>query len=363
MPAYMDLNGVPAAGNHWLLDDVLKGQWHFQGFIVSDWDAVKNLTTHGFARDDADAAARAVNAGMDMEMTSHTFRDHLAADVKSGAVSQSTVDEAVRRILTIKYRLGLFDHPYANVSQAAAQMVTPEQRAASRAAGARVAVLLRNQGNVLPLKKAPGTIAVIGPLADSKVDIGGSWSLASHPADNVSVLEGLRGRFASQPNTIRYSKGVEIERPQPSIFDGQFPEPPLTLHTEAEKQAAFQQAIDLVKSSDVTIVVMGELMSMRRRTSLPLHPRPPRPPGSSPRSRRSHRQARRPRPAQRPPVGHQLGRPTRPRHPRSLVSRHRRRQRRRRPALRRRGARRQTPRHLPPLPSARNPCSTPATSP
>ncbi len=262
MPAYMDLNGVPAAGNHWLLRDVLKDQWHFQGFVVSDWDAVRNLVTHGFAKDDADAAARSANAGVDMEMTSHIFRDHLAALVKSGTVSQATVDEAVRRILTIKYRLGLFDHPYANPNNAAARMVTPEQRAEARKAGARTAVLLRNEGSVLPLKKSPGTVAVIGPLADSKVDIGGSWSLASHPADNVSVLEGLRRRFPSQPNAVRYSKGVEIERTQPSIFDDQFPEPPLTLHTEAEKHAAFQQAIDLVKSSDVAVLVLGELMSM-----------------------------------------------------------------------------------------------------
>jgi len=194
--------------------------------------------------------------------------------VKSGDVTQATIDEAVKRILSVKYELGLFDRPYADVAAAPAQFVNAEQRAAARKAGAEVAVLLRNEGKLLPLKKAPGTIAVIGPLADSKVDIGGSWSLASHPADNVSVLEGLRARFAATPDVIRYSKGVEIVREQRSIFDAQFPPTPVTLHTDAEKKAAFDQAIDTVKSSDVTVMVLGEGQSMSgekaSRTSLDL---------------------------------------------------------------------------------------------
>ena len=262
MTAYMDLNGVPAAGNRWLMRDVLKERWGFQGFIVSDWDAVHSLVTHGTAKDAADAALIAANAGMDMEMTSHVFRDNLPALVKSGGVKQTTIDEAVRRILRVKYELGLFDKPYADVAAAPAQFVNTEQRATARKAGAEVAVLLRNEGNLLPLKKAPGTIAVIGPMADSKVDIGGSWSLASHPADNVSVLDGLRARFAATPDMIRFSRGVEIERQQESIFDPQFPPTRATMHGDAEKKAAFQQAIDTVKASDVTVMVLGELQNM-----------------------------------------------------------------------------------------------------
>ena len=262
MAAYMDLNGIPAAGNRWLLHDTLKERWGFQGFVVSDWDAVRSLVTHGFASGDADAAARAASAGLDMEMTSSLFRQQLPALLKAGTISQSVVDDAVRRILTVKYRLGLFDHPYADADAAPGQFVTAEQRAASRKAAAKTAVLLRNEGGLLPLRKSPGTIAVIGPLADSKIDIGGSWSLASHPADNVSVLEGLRRRFASSPASVHYSVGVEINRSQPSIFDSQFPGPAMTLHTDAEKNAAFQAAIETIKASDVAILVLGEAQTM-----------------------------------------------------------------------------------------------------
>ncbi|HEY4356506.1 MAG TPA: beta-glucosidase BglX [Acidobacteriaceae bacterium] len=261
MTAYMDLNGVPGAGNKWLMRDVLKDGWGFQGFIVSDWDAVQSLVTHGMAKNKQDAGAIAANAGMDMEMTSHVFRDTMAAAVASGAVKAAVIDDAVRRILRVKYELGLFDHPYAEPAAAASQLVTPEQRAASRAAGARTAVLLRNEGKLLPLK-AGTKIAVVGPLADSKVDITGSWSLGSHPADAVSVLEGIRAKYASAPDALKFAKGVEIARTGASIFDPQFPEPPATLKTPDEKQAAFATALDAIKASDVAVLVMGEAQNM-----------------------------------------------------------------------------------------------------
>ena len=111
MSAYTDLNGVPATGNRFLLQDILRDKWKFDGFVVSDWDSIKSLTTHGFADGARDAAVRAVNAGVDMEMTSHTYRDELASAVKQGLVQQPTLDEAVRRVLTMKYRLGLFCAP------------------------------------------------------------------------------------------------------------------------------------------------------------------------------------------------------------------------------------------------------------
>lgn len=261
MPAYMDLNGVPATGNRFLLQDVLRDQWKFNGFVVSDWDAVRNLTTHGFASGPEDAAARAVNAGVDMEMTGHIYRDYLAAAVKDGLVKQSTIDDAVRRILTMKYRLGLFRHPYVDPSQAVTQLVTPEQRRAARTAAERSAVLLRNEGGLLPLSKSLKSIAVIGPLADSRPDTMGSWSLAGHPRDTVTVLEGIRKRFGSG-TTVSSTKGVEIERGQPSIFDSQFPSPQPTLKTDAERNAEFAHAIDLVKQSEVAVLVLGEAQNM-----------------------------------------------------------------------------------------------------
>lgn len=261
MSAYMDLNGVPATGNHFLLQDVLRDDWKFKGMVVSDWNSVSSLTTHGFARNDEDAAVRAVNAGVEMEMTSRSFRDELPAAVKAGFVTEATINAAVEDILMTKYKLGLFKNPYIDVPNAAAQLVTPEQREAARETAVRTAVLLRNEAHLLPLSKEHKSIAVIGMLADSKADILGSWSLAGHPADSVTVLEGIRKRFGPEVR-IAYTKGVEIEREQPSIFDEQFASPKPRMKTEAEREAEFHHAIELVKQSDVAVLVLGELQSM-----------------------------------------------------------------------------------------------------
>ncbi|RXH54303.1 beta-glucosidase BglX [Granulicella sibirica] len=259
MSAYMDLNSVPATGNKFLLHDVLREQWGFKGFVVSDWDSVKSLTVHGFSADDRDAATRAVNAGVDMEMTSHTFRDNLAAAVKQGTVKESTIDDAVRDILVAKYRLGLFKNPY--VDTAKIENISAAQRAATRKAATQTAVLLRNEGGLLPLTKAPASIAVIGPLANAKADTMGSWSLAGHPADTVTVLEGIKNKFGNGTN-IRSTTGVEIFRDQPSIFDDQFPDPKPVLTTDEAKKAEFDKAIAMVKDSEMTVLVLGEAQTM-----------------------------------------------------------------------------------------------------
>jgi beta-glucosidase len=261
MSAYMDLNGVPATGNRFLLHDVLRKKWGFQGFVVSDWESIKSLKTHGFAAAPDDAAVRAVNAGVNMEMTSSVYGDTLAAAVKSGSVKESTIDDSVRDILMMKYKLGLFTNPYISLDRARAELVSTAQRDAARAAAERSAVLLRNQGSVLPLKKSVASIAVIGPLADSKPDIMGSWSLAGHPDDAVTVLEGLRKKLGSAV-TIHYAKGVEIDRVQPSIFDDQFASPKPVLKTQQERDAEFQHAVDQIKESEVAILVLGEAQNM-----------------------------------------------------------------------------------------------------
>ncbi len=261
MSAYMDLNGVPATGNAWLLHDVLRERWGFNGFVVSDWESVKSLTTHGFASGPDDAAVRAVNAGLEMEMTSHTMRDGLPAAVKDGRVKQATIDKAVRDILLAKVRMGLFEHPYVDEARAKSEMVTAEQRAAARAVAAKTAVLLRNEGGVLPLKQSIKSIAVIGPLADSKPDTMGSWSLAGHYDETVTVLEGIKRRFPSGV-TIRSAKGVEIARGSGTIFDEQFQSPQPVLTTEKEKEAEFKRAIGLVKESEVAVLVLGESQDM-----------------------------------------------------------------------------------------------------
>ncbi len=260
MSAYMDLNGVPATGNRWLLHDVLRDDWNFHGMVVSDWAAVKSLTTHGFAKDDEDAAVRAVNAGVDMEMSTTNFQDTLPNALKQGLVTEATINNAVRNILIAKYKLGLFKNPYSDPTQTASQMVTPEQRATARKIATQTAVLLRDQNNLLPLNPAYKSIALIGPLADSKPDIMGSWCLAGHPADTVTVLEGMRNHYGA--SHILYTKGVEIEREQPSIFDPQFSSPKPTMTTDTERDAEFHHAIDLINQSDVAVLVLGELQSM-----------------------------------------------------------------------------------------------------
>jgi beta-glucosidase len=262
MSAYMDLNGVPATGNRWLLQDVLRKKWGFQGFVVSDWASISSLTTHGFAAGPEDAAVRAVNAGVDMEMTTGVYRDNLPAAVKKGLVTQSTIDAAVRRILMTKYKLGLFKAPYVPSERSEKELVSTVQREAARRAAGRTAVLLRNEGGLLPLDKNIKSIAVIGPLTDTKPDIMGSWSLAGHPADAVTVIEGMRKRFATGATKVLWAKGVEIERGQESIFDDQFPSPKPVLTTDADRETEFNHAVDLVKQADVAVLVLGEAQTM-----------------------------------------------------------------------------------------------------
>jgi beta-glucosidase len=257
MSAYMDLNGVPATGNRWLLHHVLRENWGFQGFVVSDWGSISSLTTHGFASGPEDAAVRAVNAGVDMEMTTGVYRDNLPAAVQEGLVKQSTIDAAVRRILMTKYKLRLFRDPYVAPERSEMELVSTAQRETARAAADRTAVLLRNEGGLLPLDKNIKSIAVIGPLTDTKPDIMGSWSLAGHPADAVTVIEGMRKRFAAGTTKVLWAKGVEIERGQESIFDDQFPSPKPVLTTDAERETEFNHAIDLVKQADVAVLVLG----------------------------------------------------------------------------------------------------------
>ena len=260
MSAYMDLNSVPATGNRWLMTDVLRDQWSFKGFVVSDWEAVKSLTTHGLAQGPADAAARSFTAGINMEMTSSLYREQLPALLQSGAIKPAQLDDAVRPILALKYRLGLFTNPYVDLDRYKAEQVSTAQRESVRRAAEQSAVLLRNQDSLLPLSKSLKAIAVIGPLGDSGVDTLGSWSLHGNPADTITVVEGLRAKL---PNVnLLTTKGVEITRGQPSIFDDQAPEPKPTLLTDQARAAEFDHAVALIRQSDLAILVLGEAQNM-----------------------------------------------------------------------------------------------------
>jgi beta-glucosidase len=262
MSAYMDLNDVPATGNAFLLRDVLRNQWGFKGFVVSDADAVGNLVTHGFAEDKADAAARALTAGVDMEMSfpgnavSGTYSSSLAKHVQEGRVTKAQLDEAVRRVLEAKFKAGLFENPYADEARAASMHNNPEHRKMARIAAQRSAVLLRNEGNLLPLDPKFSSIAVIGPLADSKRDIRGSWSLADDMKTAVTVVEGIRAKV--RPGVkVEYAPGVDIGRSFPSIFElffGPRPKP----WNEAQRREEFEKAVALARSSDVVVMVLGQ---------------------------------------------------------------------------------------------------------
>jgi beta-glucosidase len=261
MTAYMDLNSIPATGNVWLTRDILRKDWGFNGFVVSDWDSIKSLQVHGFAADPQDAAVRALKAGINMEMTSSNYRDNLPAAIKSGKVTAEMVNEMVRPILEMKYRLGLFTNPFIDLAHMQQVTVSPQEREAARQTAEKTAVLLRNEGNVLPLRKDLRSLAIIGPLADSQVDILGSWSIHANRSDAITVAQGLREKL---PNTqVSVTKGVEIERPAPpSIFDEQVPPTKPTMTTEAERQAEFKHALDLAKQADATVLVLGELQNM-----------------------------------------------------------------------------------------------------
>ncbi len=265
MSAYMNLNDVPATGNAFLLSDVLRRQWGFKGFVVSDADSVGNLVTHGFAEDKADAAYRAFTAGVDMEMSlpgintvSMAYATSLTKLVQEGRVTKERLDDAVRRILEAKFKIGLFDNPYVDESRVAAIHNNPEHRRLARVAAQRSMVLLRNEGNMLPLVKGDpkvSSIAVIGPLADSKRDIRGPWTLADDPKSAVSVVEGLRNKVGSSVK-VEYAPGVDIRRVYPSIFDIMSGPRPAAW-SEAQKVAEFDKAVSLARASDLVVMVLG----------------------------------------------------------------------------------------------------------
>jgi beta-glucosidase len=261
MSAYMDLNSVPATGNVWLIRDVLRKDWGFKGFVVSDWDSIKSLEVHGFAADPQDAAVRALKAGINMEMTSSNYRDNLPAAIKSGKATVAMVDGMVRPILEMKYRLGLFTNPFVDLPHMQQVTVSAQERDAERQTAEKTAILLRNEGDVLPLRKDLHSLAIIGPLADSHVDILGSWAIHANREDAITIAQGLREKL---PNTqIAVTKGVEIERPvPPSIFDAQVPPTKATMTTDTERKVEFDHALDLAKNADATVLVLGELQNM-----------------------------------------------------------------------------------------------------
>ena len=239
MSAFNDLNGVPASANHFTLTEVLRGEWKFDGFVVGDYTAVEELIKHGVAANGADAARESLNAGVDMEMVSRLYNKNAAELIKERKLSQQTIDEAVRRILRVKFRLGLFDRPYTDETLESTAIFNSANVAAAREIAGRSMVLLKNDHNLLPLDKSVRSIALIGPLADSRQDMLGSWNGDGKVEDAVTLLQGLKSKLPQA--TINYAKGCE---------------------TNCEKADGFEAAVRAARESDVAIIAVGEAADM-----------------------------------------------------------------------------------------------------
>ena len=216
MTSFNDNDGVPSTGNAFILQDVLRGEWGFDGLVVTDWNSMGEMIAHGFGVDRKDVACKAANVGVDMDMMTFGFISHLEELVASGCVKESVIDEAVRRILRVKILLGLFEHPYVDVEAAAAVQYAPAHLDAARKAAEASAILLKNDG-VLPLRADKvRTILVTGPMADAPHDQLGTWSFDGQKDHTVTPLKALQERF---PGKVIYVQGLRNSREVRTRFD------------------------------------------------------------------------------------------------------------------------------------------------
>ncbi|MCA0294685.1 MAG: glycoside hydrolase family 3 C-terminal domain-containing protein [Actinobacteria bacterium] len=260
MSAYMDLNGVPASGNRWLLTDILRTEFGFDGFVVSDANAVRSLEVQHFASDLTDAAARALNAGLDMEMCMFDPAfSRLPQAVTEGRVDEADLDQAVRRVLEAKFRIGLFEHPYVDEAAAPGVLADAASREVARKAAAKTFVLLKNEG-LLPLA-GQQRIAVIGQLADAERDTLGPWVFDHDVTETVTILDGIRAR-AGEGVQVEFAPGV---RPDTRVFESMFDRMDHGLPTVPEgfdDDAELARAVELARGSEVAVVVVGQAQNM-----------------------------------------------------------------------------------------------------
>lgn len=265
MNSFNELDGVPATGNSFLQRDILKGKWGYEGFVVSDWGSIAEMIAHGYAKDGKHAAELAVNAGSDMDMESVLYLNELASLVREGKVAEALIDDSVRRILTLKYELGLFDDPYryCDLDREQKEIGTKANNDAVLDMALKSIVLLKNDGDLLPLKKTGQKIAIIGALGADKTSPLGSWRIAADEGTAVSVLEGMK---AYEGNSVMYAKGADVVTGKVEFISE------LTVN-ETDK-SGFKEAIEYARRADVVIMVLGEhgLMSGegRSRTKLDL---------------------------------------------------------------------------------------------
>ena len=249
MNSFNELNGVPATGNAFLQRDILKDRWNFDGFVVSDWGSIAEMIPHGYAKDNREAAMHAANAGSDMDMESYAYVAELVSLVEEGKVKESDIDDAVRRILRVKYELGLFDDPYRYCDEQREKEVigNPAFQEDVLDMARKSIVLLKNENNLLPLKSSGQRIAVIGQLAAENNSPLGSWRIASKDSTAVSLLEGL-GAYPG--NQITYAKGVDVTVGNTAfVFE--------TVINETDR-SDFDSAISAARGADVVIMALGE---------------------------------------------------------------------------------------------------------
>lgn len=265
MSSFNEINGVPATANQWLLTDLLRKQWGFKGLVVSDYTSVNEMIAHGIG-DLKTVAARALRAGLDMDMVGEGFLTTLQQSLKEGKVSMQDIDAACTRIIEAKYKLGLFDDPYRYIDETrpAKDILTPENRKAARAIAAHSFVLLKNQAQLLPLQKK-GTIALIGPFADNKKEMLGTWVVAGDPMKSVTVLEGLKEAGGPQVNLL-YAQGANIAD-DPYLFSNLNPFGPQVEKSSRTPEVMLQEAVETANKADVVVAVLGESATMSGEAS------------------------------------------------------------------------------------------------
>ncbi len=269
MVALNSVNGVPATADSWLLKDVLRDQWKFKGITISDHGAIKELIKHGVASDPQDAVRIALKSGIDMSMSDQYYSQYLPGLVKSGAVTMAEIDDATRHVLNVKYDMGLFRDPYSHLGPAGSDPADTNaesrlHRQQAREVAAETLVLLKNRLDVLPLKKQ-GTIALVGPLADSQRDIMGSWSAAGVAAQSVTLLQGMREALNGK-GTLLYAKGSNItDNPLVQKFLNSY-EQAVTVDKQSPQQL-LDQAVAAAKKADVIVAAVGESQGMAHEAS------------------------------------------------------------------------------------------------
>jgi beta-glucosidase len=264
MTSFNEVDGIPASGNRWLMTEVLRNQWEFDGFVVTDYTAINEMEAHGMG-DLQTVSALALKAGVDFDMIGEGFLNTLEKSLKEGKVTEAEINQACRRMLEAKYKLGLFDDPYryCDMDRAKKEISTPENKAAARKIAAETFVLLKNEGQLLPLQKK-GKIALIGPLADNRDNMAGMWAVAADHNQSVTVLEGFKALAGNEAEVI-YARGANIvDDPE---LDSRFNWGPDGVDPNRTPEQLRQEAVKLASKCDVIVAVMGEAAEMSGESS------------------------------------------------------------------------------------------------